>query len=97
MEENESIVNNVDKLIESTYSTIKSVGVNSDQIFSQLAKLFEEIKSQQNDQSIPELFKKQKITQYLEMSKNFDNEIEKIFEDIESKKAYFKSEAAEEK
>ena len=31
------------------------------------------------------------------MSKNFDNEIEKIFEDIESKKAYFKSEAAEEK
>ena len=31
------------------------------------------------------------------LSMNFDNEIEKIFQDIENKKAYFKSEAAEEK
>jgi hypothetical protein len=97
MEENESIVNNVDKLIESTYTTVKSVGVNSDQIFSQLEKLYDEIKSQENNQLIPEFYKKRKIAEYLELATKFDNEIEKIFVDIESKKAYFKSESAEEK
>jgi uncharacterized protein YaaN involved in tellurite resistance len=97
MEENESIVNNVDKLIESTYTTVKSVGVNIEQIFSKLNNLYEEIKTEKENQSIPELFKKQKIQQYLELATKFDNEIEKIFVDIESKKAYFKSESAEEK
>jgi chaperonin cofactor prefoldin len=97
MEENESIVNNVDKLIESTHNTVMSVGVNCDKIFSQLDKLHKEIQSEQNNNFIPELLKKQKIEQYLELSKKGDDEIEKIFKDIESKKAYFKSEAAEEK
>jgi hypothetical protein len=97
MDENKSIVNNVDNLIESTYNTVKSVGVNYDQIFSQLEKLHKEIQSERNNKFIPELIKKQKIEQYLELSKKGDDEIEKIFKDIESKKAYFKSEAAEEK
>jgi uncharacterized protein YaaN involved in tellurite resistance len=97
MEENQSIVNNVDKLIESTYDTVRSVGVNSDQIFSKLDLLYQQIQSERNNKFIPELFKKQKIAEYLNLSKNFDAEIEKIFKDIDTKKAYFKSEAAEEK
>jgi hypothetical protein len=97
MAEKSSIIDNVDNIIKSTYDIVRSVGSKSEEIFTKLQGLKSEIDSQQNNQSIPDFFKKQKIKEYLDLSMNFDNEIEKIFKDIEIKKAYFKSEAAEEK
>lgn len=97
MGDKNSIVNNVDELIESAYDVVRSVGSKSEQIFADLQKLKQEIDSQRNNSSIPEVLKKQKIKEYLDLAMSFDNEIEKIFQDIENKKAYFKSEAAEEK
>ena len=97
MGDKNSIVDNVDNIIKSTYDIVRSVGSKSEEIFTKLQDLKSEIDSQKNNQSIPDIFKKQKIKEYLDLSMNFDNEIEKIFQDIENKKAYFKSEAAEEK
>lgn len=97
MAEKSSIIDNVDNIIKSTYDIVRSVGSKSQEIFTKLQDLKNEIDSQKDNQSIPDFFKKQKIREYLDLSMNFDNEIEKIFQDIENKKAYFKSEAAEEK
>ena len=97
MAEKSSIIDNVDNIIKSTYYIVRSVGSKSDEIFTKLQDLKNQIDSQKDNQLIPDFFKKQKIKEYLDLSMNFDNEIEKIFQDIENKKAYFKSEAAEEK
>jgi len=97
MGDKNSIVNNVDELIKSAYDTVRSVGSKSEQIFADLQKLKQEIDSQEKNSLIPEFLKKQKIKEYLDLAMSFDNEINKIFQDIENKKAYFKSEAAEEK
>ena len=97
MAEKSSIIDNVDNIIKSTYDIVRSVGSKSDEIFTKLQDLKNQIDSQKDNQLIPDFVKKQKIKEYLDLSMNFDNEIEKIFQDIENKKAYFKSEAAEEK
>ena len=97
MGDKNSIVDNVDNIIKSTYDIVRSVGSKSDEIFTKLQDLKNQIDSQKDNQLIPDFVKKQKIKEYLDLSMNFDNEIEKIFQDIENKKAYFKSEAAEEK
>jgi hypothetical protein len=97
MNDKDSISQKIDSLINSTINTINYVYESSNEKIGYLNSLFDEITLEQNNPNISFEQKKEKIKLYLQKSQEFNLEFYRIIDDVKSKTAYFKSEAAEEK
>lgn len=97
MNEKESISQKIDSFIKGTINTINNVYESSNDKIEFINSLFQEIMNEQNNPNISFDEKKEKIKLYLQKSQEFNLELYKILDDVQSKTSYFKSEAAEEK
>jgi hypothetical protein len=97
MNEKESISQKIDSFIKGTINTINNVYESSNEKIEFINSLFQEIMNEQNNPNISFVEKKEKIKLYLQKSQEFNLELYKISDDVQSKTSYFKSEAAEEK
>jgi len=97
MNDKDSISQKIDSLINSTINTINYVYESSNEKIGFLNSLFDEITLEQNNSNISFEQKKEKIKLYLQKSQEFNLEFYRIIDDVKSKTAIFKSEAAEEK